>query len=50
MYVHAGKPAVFIDGVRFEQVTKKQIGIRDTGFRLNPIFKIRADSLEKVSK
>ena len=49
MYVHAGKQAVFIDGVRFEQVTKRRTdGIRDTAF--NPVLKIRSDSLEKISK
>lgn len=38
MYVHAGKPIVYIDGVAFEQVTK------ETGPQ---IFKVRADSLER---
>lgn len=38
MYVHVGKPLVYIDGVAFEQVTKENN---------QQIFKVRADSLER---
>lgn len=47
IYEHVGKPKVFIDGIAFEQV-KRPMGRFDRDSSYDQIFKVRADSLEKI--